>query len=192
MKYAELPDGKILKFPDTVSDKEMQRVVQRELGISTADTSESLLKVVDKLDTLVNSRVKDFGDAASQSLAGVTVELTKSVQMIAKVQEKHAVDVLRAMQSQTALISKLQASIDALNKTMDVALGQSLETMDKSMGMAGGTAARMEQAIKEISVSEQRLGKLFETMLMNQSATKRAYRNRDGSWTMEVIRPRRN
>jgi hypothetical protein len=66
MKYAELPNNKMLQFPDDTPDEEITARVRRHLGLTQDDLIVAVEKLVKKIDALVKRIDKDAEDAANR------------------------------------------------------------------------------------------------------------------------------
>src|SRR5262245_38245400 len=73
-KYAELPGGKLLRFPDNTSDQDIQRAVRKELGLSHGDMMEAFQKVAEEFAAMLEQgkknqrKDKDLLDGIADSL----------------------------------------------------------------------------------------------------------------------------
>jgi hypothetical protein len=194
-KFAELPGGKILKFKDDATEKEMQRAVRRELGLQNEDVLETFERLVGQVETLLatitaqdakhRAAMSEVADAFSANVSRMSAELVTAIDNSAKTHGKVAADLLKAMNAQIALVTKLNVTGDGLNRTMDAALGQSLASMDQAVRTTQEAATIIERGSAAFAEAARQIAEATVAQIKAAAITKRAYRNRDGSWTME-------
>src|SRR5262249_61129870 len=126
-KYAELPGGKLLKFPESATDKEIQRAVRRELGLGNDDFLAALEKFSDLIDARIEDRTRhrelidELADNMQANINRLSGEITDAVKNMEKtVRELHAA-FGKTIAGQANLIIKLDVAVSALNKTLDAA-----------------------------------------------------------------------
>jgi hypothetical protein len=194
-KYAELPDGKIMTFADGISDKEMQRQVRRELGRDgdpitktlSAMAGAQLTSLLDGQNKKQQSALEGVAEIMVKNSNRIASELSNAIKEISKSQDKLAAELQKAMNSQSSALAKLQVNIDDLNRTLDAALGQSLEALDRSVASASSVAGESGVVNGKLSAMITELAEAVRTLHAMRTQRKRAFRNRDGSWTMEPI-----
>src|SRR5215472_9051773 len=193
-RYAELPDGKILKFPKGTSDEEIRKRVRRELGLTTEDlmaTMDGFLSKVTELVDVTREQHKDHRDAIDQVADALqatgnrmTGELADTMRGLKDEFTKQKTELQKISSTQANLIIKLDLAINALNKTLDAALGQSLGAMDEGHANTTRNANSMERSINSLAGLVHRMAQTVEEMSNLKKIRRRAVRERDGSWTM--------
>ena len=118
-RYAELPGGKRLSFDDKATDREIQRAVRRELGLTQEDLIDELAKISDSIDALITETAphRDEYNEVTSALSGLAVEMKDAAKAIAKTQDKTVADILFAvatMSSKAATVCFMTASSRAL------------------------------------------------------------------------------
>jgi hypothetical protein len=196
-KYAELPDGKLLRFSKNASEKEMQRAVRRELGLAQEDFTEAMSEFAGKISDLVEAMrapqkqhaeaVEQMADALAASVGRLSGEMADTVRDLKTALQKQSDATAKIMSNQGNLIGKLNVVAESLNKTLDAALGQSLAAMDEGHASTALNAQKMERSINTLGGLVTRLAQAVEEIAARRKLTKRAYRERDGSWTMQVL-----
>lgn len=136
-KYAELPNGKRLSFPDSTSDKDMQIAVRKELGLDVKDILGNLDSARDGLKNTKDLPVTRVADAVAR-LATSVGSLPQIVESMVKTLDK----VQQAVSTQSAKSNKtLEAATTAIDEaarhmtTMRKAIDESNAKVVRSMNL---------------------------------------------------------
>jgi chromosome segregation ATPase len=188
-RYAELPNGKRLSFDDKATDKEIQRTVRRELGLSQDDLIDAIQDLSKKIDAMLGAlgKTDTKSHAGFDRLAASLAEHSIVLAHDGKRQEKFSADLTKLMSTQASLIRQLHDAAESLDKTADAAVGHSLAALNQSVAAAKAVAQTLEKATARLEAITAQLAKSVETLHVARRITKRARRNSDGSWTMEAL-----
>src|SRR5216684_8348024 len=108
MKYAELPGGEKLEFPDGTSDRIIQRTVRKQLNISELDI------VAQKLDDLKIQIAK--GQQESAQILTTKLDPLPGALKILNTTMKELSNTLDLQSFQTGQLTKIFKSIETANE----------------------------------------------------------------------------
>jgi hypothetical protein len=196
-KLAELPGGKLLKFNDDVSEKDMRRAVRRELGLANDDLLEGFEKAAEAFREAGEEQagrhkelMARLGEAREHS-DEVVANLSKAMTGLAREQGALALSMRAAADKQAALVSKMQISmavldktLAALNKTLDTALGQSLDAVDRSGESLQGIARLFAEGVNAVTKASAGLSLMMTSLQKTAAMRRSATRHRDGTWSI--------
>ena len=195
-RYAELPGGKRLSFDDKATDREIQRAVRRELGLTQEDLIDELAKISDSIDALITETAphRDEYNEVTSALSGLAVEMKDAAKAIAKTQDKTVADLAKAMSRHAKLARSMHDTAVTLgnqatnlNARLDAVMKHTVAAFEDIVATANNMSATVERSTARLDAIMKNLVKATEALHASRRVTKRAYRNRDGSWTMECI-----
>jgi hypothetical protein len=183
-RYAELPNGRVLTFNDAATDRQIQREVRKALEL-TEETQipeliEELGRISAKLESLLD---RDTTKDVAQGLS----RLASDTKEAAKTQDKAATEISKALRLQTELTKRMHDVTVGLNSRLEAVMRQSQTSFEDTVAVANNMATTVEKASLRLEIIAGQLAKAVETMQASRRMTKRAYKNRDGSWTMESL-----
>jgi ABC-type transporter Mla subunit MlaD len=187
-KYAELPGGKLLKFPPKTTDKDIARAVRKELGITSQgelvmmETIDDLLEGIGAQNKVHREQIDQVSDTLNANGSRISAELSDAVRDVREAVRSMDENMRKVMSSQNLLVSNLKVVAEQLNSTMDHALGESLGTMSDSNRVAGG----IENSIRDMNVLVGGLMRVVKEVSDLKKIRRKAYRQRDGSYTFET------
>ena len=195
MKYAELPGGKILKFPDEISDRDMQRAVRRELGLQHEDMLVAVEKFGNHADRLLDSvdaqdkRLKETMDKVIDSIDANSSRsnsaISDTLRSLSDAHERHSREISKAVNSVNVTMGIMRETIGNLNKTMDMALGESFSALDENRSSMRSSEETWNRNIGELRNLVYSLNESVSKMSELKKTRRTARRNRDGSYTFE-------
>lgn len=195
-KYAELPNGKMLKFPQATSDKDIRRAVRHELGLTNQDMLEAFELLTERMTDILGhagkqaERDRQIIDQVADAFQGnanrIAGEVSDAVKSLAAGLEVLKTDLHKTMANQANLVIKLTVAIESLNNTLDAALGQSLASMDEGHAITSRGATGMERGLRELAGLVTAMNAALGEMGNVKKLRRRAVRNRDGSYTFET------
>lgn len=190
MKYAKLASGKILEFPDDISEKEMQRRVRREMGL----IQEDLIDAIENLSHQIRDQarlqdvVSSFAAEIGKTSKTIGKELGDSVKALTAASDKTGKDLGgqlgKAVGSLGNLIVTLNVAVDALNKTLDAAMGQSLDGLDRAIDRAADMQAGMKAHVGALKVIADQISAAAKVMDAASRMRRKATMVRDGEWVL--------
>lgn len=204
-KYAELPSGELLEFPDETPDKVIQRTVRKELGVTDVDiiadkldglakqTKEHKIKLADDSFDPLAQATRTLGrqvKEATNALILQSAQMGTSMEQAAKALAKSNA---RAEESMSALVLSLAKVIDSLNNSVK-ALGGVIEKSAKTSSaiveshnkMAAAIGDGLEQSLRDFAQATMQVVGALTQAQRTARLSRRAYRNSDGSWTLET------
>jgi ABC-type transporter Mla subunit MlaD len=185
MKHAELPTGEVLEFPDNTPDGVIRRTVRNHLGIERADVMsgamdklgskfEEIIKQSDKMLDMQERSVYAMSDAVTQNVSRIAGELSDAIR-----------EVQKTVKSLREPLAQMNMVMNTLNRTLDAAMGQSLDAADRGREVVQGGTMSMERHAQLMAQSMERLASMIETVSQMKKTRRTARRNRDGSYTFE-------
>jgi len=214
MKQARLPNGKILEFDEAMSDRDMQRAVRAELGRSNQDIIEGLDTLADKLDTMVNKinslsfrkleeamagglgninrALKDLGGKIEMENAKTLNGLHALTKAIEASDHNATKTVEKALKPLVATSEALTSSLTKFRTEAKEAVEYSHDITDANLKASMKQVASLNKTAEEISTLAKRVEAALVDLTETRKLNKHAYKNPDGSWTMEVKQPRRH
>jgi hypothetical protein len=177
MKYAQLPDGRKLEFPDNAPAKAMSKAVRRELGLVSGDILDEITTVARKVENTTDQPhvALEIGNL-SRILQGL---LDQSV----KTGEALNVAVKSIEASNKASIN----SSSALYKGLQDVIEHSTEAIQADLKMTMRAISTVNATMQGLLGISKTLVETVDTLKKTAKLSKRARRMPDGSWTMEVI-----
>jgi hypothetical protein len=189
MKQAKLANGEILEFPDNTPESVVRRAVRNHLNIDSADVmAEAMDKMSARLDKITEKMAEnhkqatsDMADAVSMSVSRLAGELADGIREIQKtVKALH-----EPMYHANMIANHMSMAVTGLNKTLDAAMGQTLDAADRGREIMQGGTTSMERHAQLMAQSMERLAGMIESMSQMKKTKRTARRNRDGSYTFE-------
>ena len=187
-KYAELPGGKLLKFPPKTTDKDIARAVRKELGITSQgelvmmETIDDLLEGISAQNKSHREQIDQVADTLNANGSRISGEVSDAIREMRDVVKSMDESLRKVTANQVSIVRRLQASIDQLNQTMDHALGETVGTMDDGYKMAGG----IENAMRDMNTLVGALMRSVKEVSDLKKIRRKAYRQRDGSYVFET------
>jgi ABC-type transporter Mla subunit MlaD len=191
VKRAVLPNGKHLEFPDGTSDRVIQRTVRKELGISDTDVlSEALSEMGGRLSGSMEQHaelLRGLSESLKNAATGSTDKVDSSIKAMSASQAKLAADLAKVASEQNKMAMTLRLSIETLNKTLDAALGQALEALDRSMQTARDMADSQKSSVSRLEQLQQQASATAKLILASQNVRRVIHITRDGrgDYTLE-------
>ena len=187
-RIAELPDGRRLSFPEGTPESVIRRTVRRELGAeNTSDAVEEMKRAMADFRSASDAQLKRHKDSLSELTDSMSANSSRMTAAIVG----ELTDVLKGLHkvvaSQANVTLKMTEEIAALNRTLDAALGESLEALEQSRGHADDGMAQMATAVNGMNALVHRLATTVESMASVRNARRRATRNPDGSYEFETV-----
>lgn len=212
MKQARLPNGKILEFDESMSDRDMQRAVRAELGRSNQDIIEGLDTLADKLDTVVHKVNTISSKKLEEALLGGLGNVNRAIKELGGKIEMENAKTLNSLHALTKAIETsdreaiktvekalkpLVATSEALSNALTKFKNDAKEAVEYSHDITDANLKASMKAVASLNKTADEittLAKHVEAAIMDlrdsRKTSKRAYKNPDGSWTMEVSQPR--
>jgi hypothetical protein len=190
MKYAELPNGLVLKFPDDVTDKQIQRAVRKELGREHEDIAEMIEALLWRADALVSTQ-ESLIDRLDRRIEAATEQNAKAAATVEKINKAFdvaAVGLAKTMAEQMKVTTAVRVTCELLNRTLDSAVAHTLDAMERGTAANAAGAKSLSGIVVSLGDTARRLEVLMQSMQGLAKITRRARRNRDGSWTLEAER----
>jgi predicted ribosome quality control (RQC) complex YloA/Tae2 family protein len=204
MRYAELPNGKMLKFDDHVTDAEMKRAVRNELGLASEDILDEIASLTKKMDSLhkettarqektekqIGPMIDAFkqlsktldGVAASLDLQGFqSTQLNKTLKAVEDTSDSAAKTIAKGFSALQQSLDRHNKSIAELCESMQGAIEHSTEAIQ----------ADLKASMKAVSATTDTAKRIEEWAIAQKArdsekrGKRHAYRNQDGSWTLE-------
>jgi hypothetical protein len=212
MKQARLPNGKILQFDDGITERDMQRAVRHELGRSNQDIIEGLDTLADKLDTIANKNstqsFKKLEEAMAMGLGNINRSLKELGNKI-EIENAKTLNGLHALTkaietSDKEAIKTVEKALKPLVKTSEMlsealtkfkndakeAVEYSHDITDANLKASMKAIAGFNKSTDEVAALAKHVEAAIMDLRDSRKVSKRAYKNPDGSWTMEVTQAR--
>jgi septation ring formation regulator EzrA len=166
MKQATLPNGKVLQFDDGMSEKEMQRAVRRELGLSDKNILEgldALSEAFEKMPGQLKSSIDEVVKGQRDTLAPAIKALNRVMQDMASNAVIHNAQMLNSLYELKKLLGKSDhGALESIEEGLSEILRGITRALEKS---DQGTAQAIEQAIKKATGPMSEIAKGLPTVL---------------------------
>jgi Mg2+ and Co2+ transporter CorA len=130
----------------------------------------------------------NIADAFSANANRMSAQIADAISQMEKSQTALGQNLLKAMNAQTLLITKLHVAMDASNRTIDAALGQSLDALDRSVAVSKGSSVAHADSVRRLAEVTTQLTQTAQTLHSAASMRRRAVREGPGEWILEPVR----
>lgn len=207
MKYAELPDGKRIPFPDDMPEDKMRRAVRKELGLTHEDTLDALDLIATRLDDIhKQSKIKDpplnlgplldslkllnktmANVAAAMDLQSFqTEQLNKTLKAVETSNGQTSNALTKAFNPLSQTVEKLGQSVSKMSKDMNGALDHSTQAIQADLKTTMKAVLAVETVAKDMQIIALKVSEAIDAFDTVARMKKKAMRNPDGSWTLET------
>jgi proline dehydrogenase len=207
-KYAELPNGKRIPFPDDMSEDKMRRAVRAELGLGNEDILDGLDLIAKKLDDLqrqsskeqpltvkidpladslktLNKTMKEIGSNLDlQSFQ--SEQFNKTLKAVEAASEQTVKAITKSFTPLLQTTERLSKAVIDLSKDMKEAIDHSTQAIQADLKATMKAVLAVESVAKDMQIVALKVTDAVEMLEATSKLKKKAVRNSDGSWTLET------
>lgn len=204
-KYAELPNGKRIPFPDDVSEDKMRRAVRAELGLGNEDILDGLDLIAKKLEDLPKKQKEpipvDLTPIAAalkilnQTMKDVTANLdlqafqseqfNKTLKAVEAASEQTVKAITKSFTPLLQTTERLSKAVTDLSKDMGDAIEHSTAAIQADLKATMKAVVAVEHLAKDMAIVALKVTDAVDALEANSRLKKKAVRNTDGSWSLE-------